>query len=441
MRQSLPGAVVCLLSALLLCHGCADDHLPGCQSDRECKGTRICVEAMCMFPEDVIADDDDEPSGTISVGPVGRVDAGAARDAGADARTDVGCVGCTRDAAADAGPTNAEDILKVAVNARAIVADAERGRLYATVGGSDPMYPNRLVTIDVESGALVHSVAVGSEPTTLAMSDDASTLWVSLSGAFSLREVVLSDSEPVPGAQIVLPSAEFGDLAAAGPMVVLPGTQRTLAISLHRAGVSPSFAGVIVMDEGTPRAKRTSGHTGASRLAAGPDGYLFGFNNLHTGFGFYSISVAADGVTQTEHSDLVNGFDTDIVYGHGYVYASSGEVVDVSTPDQPRRAGKFPSAGSVVPLPDAKALVLSGASSGATTTGGGLLLLRLMDTVTFTQVDSASLGTAKVSAPRNVLLVPPRSLAFIDGAAPSSSFGTPSAGGPVYLVKDVSIIP
>jgi hypothetical protein len=256
-------------------------------------------------------------------------------------------------------------------------------------------------------------------------------LWVSISGAYALRRVDLTGDVPVPGEQLVLPEAENGDLAAAGPMVVLPGTTGSLAISLHRFNVSPSFAGVLVIDDGAPRMLTTRGHTGASRLTAGPDGYVFGYNNLHTGYGFYSIAVAADGVTQTEHSDLVNGFSTDIAYGDGYVYASSGEVVDVSDPAAPRRAGVFAMSGAVLPRPGDRALMV--ANDG---TLGGPLTLHLLDTTTFTALESHPLGDSTVSYEQVTSLVhlDPGILAFLAG----DRFGDDSA---VYVLDDPELVP
>lgn len=68
-------------------------------------------------------------------------------------------------------------------------------------------------------------------------------------------------------------------------MVLLPGTTSSLAVTLHIDNLSPSLVGVVLLDDGIPRPARLPGHTGASRLTGGPNGYLFGFNNLRGGFG------------------------------------------------------------------------------------------------------------------------------------------------------------
>lgn len=268
-----------------------------------------------------------------------------------------------------------------------VLADRERELLYVTVRGDAPEHPNELVVIDPQLLEVVDTMFVGSNPGTLALSDDGTTLWVGLDGSHEIARVNLETTPPTVEDSFVLPPGDWGDLAQAGPMVVLPGTSDSVAVSLHRPDVSPSFAGVAILDDGIPRPDQTPGHTGASRLTGGPPGWLFGYNNLHTGYGFYAIEVLANGPTQTEHSDLIAGFGTDIVYADGRVYATSGEIVDVSNPGQPIPAGEFPFAGLVIPqLEQQRILMLSPPNFNES-----LAVLRSLDPMTFTQIDSVSL--------------------------------------------------
>lgn len=302
-----------------------------------------------------------------------------------------------------AGPTPTE----IAVRASHVIADPVRGVFYATVGGDAPEHANSLVTI-AASGGVLSSVFVGSQPWTMALSDDASTLWVSLRGSYEIRRVDLTPNTPVAQEKFKLPPGDFGDLAYAGPMVVLPGTAESVALSLHYEGLSPSYAGSVVLDSGIPRPDMTPGHTGASRLTGGPDGWVFGFNNLHTGFGFYSLEVSPSGLSSSEYGDLVNGFYTDIVYAGGRVYATSGEVVDVSNPASPVKAGEFAFGGhAVLPLtPSPRLLMLSVEFVGPVT-------LRLLDTVTFSQIDSRQYADLQLEDAADLVSPDGKSLAFI----------------------------
>lgn len=261
-----------------------------------------------------------------------------------------------------------------------VVADRSRARLYVSVRSDSQQHPNELVVVDPASAAIIDSVFVGSDPSTMAISDDASTLWVGLEGSLEIRRVELTTPSPTPGPQYALPPGDW-EVAVAGPMVVLPGTVTSVAVSLHNYNYSPSFQGATILDDGVPRANKTPGHTGAARLTGGPPGWLFGFNNLHTGFGFYAINTAPAGPTQTEHEGLIDGFSTDIVFADGRVYASSGDVVDVSNPAAPQKAGVFPFIGAVLPrLDQGRVLMLTPANFDNNTA-----ILRDLDPVTFTQ--------------------------------------------------------
>jgi hypothetical protein len=295
---------------------------------------------------------------------------------------------------------------------RHLVADRTRKLLYATVAGTAPMHANSLVVIDPADLSVKHAVALGSEPSFMAISDSAATLWVGIDGAFAVRKLDLRTSPPTAGTQFALPKGQFNDIAAAGPMAVLPGSETSLAVSLHRFGVSPSFAGAAVLDDGVARTMKTNGHTGASRLVAGAAGWLFGYNNLHTGFGFYAIPITATGLTQTEHDGLVNGFDTDIVYAANRVYATSGEIVDVSNPAAPVRAGKFGFAGALAPRPSANRVFMISASDGITRTDARL---RVLDPNTFTQISSAIIGGLAQDRVFDLVDLGGDTLAFLSG--------------------------
>jgi hypothetical protein len=314
--------------------------------------------------------------------------------------------GSSSSGAGGTGPVGPEPT-DVAVQASHVIADPVRGVFYATVGGDAPDHANSLVTVDA-SGKVLSSVFVGSQPWTMALSGDASTLWVSLRGSYEIRRVDLTPSTPVPGEQFQLPPGDFGDLAYAGPMVVLPGSTDSVALSQHYEGLSPSYAGSVVLDSGVPRPDVTAGHTGASRLTGGPEGWLFGFNNLHTGFGFYPLEVSPTGLSSSDFEDLVGGFYTDIVYSDERVYATSGEVVDVSAPASPKKAGTFAFQGdSVLPLaPASRLLMLSVEFAGPVT-------LRLLDTKELTQVDSLLYPGLDLEGATDLVSPDGKSLAFI----------------------------
>lgn len=263
--------------------------------------------------------------------------------------------------------------------ATTIVSDPVRGRFYVAVGLGARAYSASIVTFDPDAGAVIADLPVTVNPDSLAISDDGSTLWAGLHESSSVLKIDTSGDVPVAVAEYSLPPTESPPYPhAAGPMVVLPGTTSSVAVSLHYDALSPSLAGVVVLDEGAARPLRLPSHTGASRLTRGPDGYLLGFNNLHTGFGMYAISVSADGLTQTEHANLITGFDTDIVYDTNLLFGSDGAVVGVSSPNFPILRRPLPVTGPVFPDVAAGVVwVLEGARSEADARPVSLVLVNL----------------------------------------------------------------
>jgi hypothetical protein len=304
--------------------------------------------------------------------------------------------------------------------ATAIVSDPVRARFYVAVGADAPSLANSIVTLDPSSGTVLSEVPVWATPDTFAISDDGSTLWVGLHDASTVLKVDLSGEVPTPVAEYALPPTDFPPYAhAAGPMVVLPGTTSSLAVSLHYDGMSPSLAGVVVLDEGVARPLRLPSHTGASRLTRGPDGYLLGFNNLHTGFGVYTISVDADGLTQTEHPNLVAGFDTDIVFDSGLLFGTDGAVISFSSPEFPLPLEPLPVTGPVFPhLATDAAWVLQQADPQAEATLVSLVLVQLGTREVFDRTD---FGTP-VRAPRHFIRSANGVFAFIADSPRDTGF-------------------
>jgi DNA-binding beta-propeller fold protein YncE len=300
----------------------------------------------------------------------------------------------------------------------AIARDPLRRRVYAAIRRDAPAYANELVTIDPAQPAVIDRVAIGDEPTQLALSDDGSTLWVGLRGSHEIRKVDLSGGTPAPGARfsVDLPSGS----SSPGPMVVLPHTRGSVAVSLHNYDVSPSFTGAVIFDEGVARLGQPSSLSGASRLTSGPPGVLFGSDDETTAFSFGSFSVGASGLQILGGGpSFVSGFGTDIRYDtDGFVYATSGQVVDVSVPESPRRAGVFPYRGAVWPQPDSDLALMVSLGNG----DYGPLVLRKLDSSSFAQVSSRVLGDAHAEFHyvQDALLSGSDALVFIAGRYPAA---------------------
>ncbi len=313
------------------------------------------------------------------------------------------------------------------LHANALVTDRVRGKLYAVIGEDDVAHPNELLVIDAERAVIEASVAIGSNPDALALSDDASRLWVALHGSFSVREVDLTVSPPAPGNEYPVPPLSFEDQGVyAMRLAVLPGSTESIALSIRCDGCS---AEVVVMDAGTPRSKHVDE---LSMLTPGPEGYVFGYNDLTTAYDFATLAIDASGPTATLFRYLIDGFDTEITYDAGYVFASSGQVVDVSTPDSPVAAGTFAYEGNVVPHATQQRVVMLSYSPPAdlrtTRNGTNTLALRELDLSTYGELFETQLA-GQYTTIRDFVEVKPGLFAFID----SQDLGISPTGRPTRL--------
>jgi hypothetical protein len=234
------------------------------------------------------------------------------------------------------------------IDASALIADPDRALLYAVVTGGAIERANELVVIDPVHGTVTASVVVGSDPDSLALSDDGTTLWVGLHGAAAIRKVDLTRFPPEPGEKYTLPRSTHGPSSAvyAGFTLALPGTPDSVLLALQYEDLSPTSAGVVLVDSGIARENRIDEHPGVTSLTTGPPGYLFGTDHVSD---LLTIRVDADGLTATPHDAVVQGALSSVVYDEGFLYTTGGQVIDVTVPDAPVLAGKFPNTGRVIP--------------------------------------------------------------------------------------------
>jgi IPT/TIG domain len=229
------------------------------------------------------------------------------------------------------------DVRRVDLHGNDLVWDAGTARLYVSVGSGGGARANTVTRVDPQSGAVTESVAVGSEPRLLALSDDGRYLYVGLNGASAVRRVTLATL--APGLQW-----SVGEGMVAGDLEVAPGQPGTVAVSIHRPGFSPPLQGVRIYDEGVARAQSSPGHTGAAAIEylESPSA-LYGYDASGS-FRFYTLVVDGTGAQHVQQTEgLLQGFYTDIVGAAGRVYGYDGSVVDAQ---RHVRVGRFVVSGA-----------------------------------------------------------------------------------------------
>jgi hypothetical protein len=313
--------------------------------------------------------------------------------------------------------------------ARHMVVDKSRNLIYVTVGASDPTYPSSLLVVapTATTPKVVTSLPVGKDPNVLALSADASRLWVGTDGDNAIRKIVLGSGAPVMGPQYQLPpGANYPHPTLAGAMKVLPASADSVIVSL--ANVTTNM-GVVIMDDGVARAPAVNATP--SCLVVGRDSHVFGTAPLMPS-DFYDLQTSPQGVASVRFDRLLMGLPRDLVFDRDRVYADTGEVVDVSAPTAPVRLGMLPAWGAPRPLPgDAtRLLLISGGPRDGDT------VLRTFDTTTFAMKAMVSIAGVTGYFMRDLDLLGTDSIAFI------AAGDDPAIEGPTRLVvATTSLLP
>ena len=213
-----------------------------------------------------------------------------------------------------------------------LVYDATRGVLWASIPSTGgPLLGNSIVSVNPYTGVLGMPLWVGSEPGKLALSTDASTLWIALRGSPSIRKVSLITMTLSP-VQPYFPGG-WGSNVYANSLAVAPGSASTVAVA---AGF------VTIYDNAVARAN--AGTTGANSLAFGAtSSTLYGYGY---GGGLSIFTVGATGITNTKTPPNSGSYSNDLRYDKGRLYLTSGQVLDGTTGNL---LGKFAAPGPVAP--------------------------------------------------------------------------------------------
>jgi len=225
------------------------------------------------------------------------------------------------------------EIRQINIKTSDLIADQVSEILYASIPAEDNALGNNIISIDPDTGEIISSVFVGSQPNKLAISSDNTTLYASLDGSYAIRRIDLTTM--TAGMQFNLGSEYFYGPFLAEDIEVLPGSNDVIAVSLMNLGISPRHGGVAVFDNGVKRPDTTRRHTGANRIEFSDDDptRVYGYNNETTEYGFRQLTVSDSGIyEEAVFRDFISGFYHDIEFHQGYIYATSGIVLEPETP-------------------------------------------------------------------------------------------------------------
>jgi len=270
----------------------------------------------------------------------------------------------------------------VSLPAKDLVVDPKTQTLYAAVPSSASSGGNSVTPINPFGGTAGTPIALGSEPTKMAVSDNGQYLYVAVDAGKTVRRIDLASQ--TAGPQFGLGSDSFFGPLAASDMKVMPGSPETLAVARKMIGISPGAHSVALYDNGVQRTRATPDalHFGPIvnqiEFSSSPS-VLYGVNRETTAGAFSKMAAGPCGVSHLKSSRLFPAFAPAIRYENGLVYTEGASVID---PEAANYAGRFDVPGGFyLMLPDARAgrayfLTPSPADSAA-------VMLRVYDLNTF----------------------------------------------------------
>ena len=216
-----------------------------------------------------------------------------------------------------------------------LVYDKTRNRLYASVP-SLAANGNSIAVINPDTGAILQTVAIGSEPMRLALSKGDEYLYVSLYGSGEVVRVNLATMVSDLKFSIGSRPAPWSDQLFAGDMVVLPNNPSAIVVSEYSKVWSAAFVGLAVYDGTVKRANEIPGGTSpigyyADNIAISDDGtYVYGVDNSVSSFEFTRFSISQSGINFLDQTNGLAGnfWPARAYYQGGQIYLTNGRVID-----------------------------------------------------------------------------------------------------------------
>jgi DNA-binding beta-propeller fold protein YncE len=197
---------------------------------------------------------------------------------------------------------------RLAIPASYITADPANGKLYATVQGRVPEGGNRLIAIDVRSGAIEWSLYAGPEPGPPAPTSSGRHVYVPLLGLKAVRKFSVPDRSEVETVWLkaVSEGGEFrpGDPISPDQVLPLPGSEESWAVTQTGDPEPPipiyNFDAVVVYDGASRRpaiVDKLQGPT-LNSTAITQDGRILGLTSEVSTFPFWLLRVTPEGAVR-----------------------------------------------------------------------------------------------------------------------------------------------
>ena len=325
--------------------------------------------------------------------------------------------------------------------------DKNSGLLYAAVSSNDAQYPNSVVGVNPNTGQVVKSQYVSSDPSLVRVSGDGSYLY----SASSTESRVTQMQLPGLTSPLSWGLGNGGPVGYGGPeyavdLQVSPGGPQTTAISKAQFYLTLSD-GITIYDNAVARSVsfQPQGAQELRNLQWGPTNSILFGASYYGSSDIDNLSVSASGVTltrdvpyafqRTTYPPVRLQYDTDARIhsdaGTGYLYDDDGQVIDPATGAQ---VGIYNASGLVAPDSSLNRVFILGQRPED---HQGSFTIQSFNQTDCSLVNSISLSGI-VGNPMALVRWGPNGLAL----ATSSSHGDASAQSPgmLYILNDTNFV-
>jgi hypothetical protein len=224
-----------------------------------------------------------------------------------------------------------------------LVFDPKRGVLYASRNPTGGAPGNSVITLDPISGTVTHELPVGGLPSVLAISDDASAVYVGVGtldpplsataqvdGADSVRRIDLAAMTAGPPVSLGRDSLRPYTVAQ---MAAVPGSSTQVLVSRRHPGLTPEYAGLAVYEGSTLVTELSSYATSGDSIAFVDQATLIGCSNFQSPSELMKFSLTSTAIKpgKTLRDVIVGGSRTRIAADGGWIFASDGHAVSAAT--------------------------------------------------------------------------------------------------------------
>ena len=238
--------------------------------------------------------------------------------------------------------------------------DSHGGLLYVGTAFDDGAYPNSIVAVDPEAGAIVNTQGVSPDPDLLSVSANGQYLYAAFAGATTMTQLQL----PGLGSPLTwtLRNSSSSEVYFAGDMRAAPMSPHTTAVDLFDTESSPEeLGGVVIYDDNAVRPNFVNGWgpgpapptiydtlawsssdqiltaacTILGCLSNTPESPLYQFQVTQSGAAFVAAGTPTFTLSRI-HSD----------FGTGLIYSEDGTVAD---PNTLQVVGNYNAAGLIAP--------------------------------------------------------------------------------------------